>query len=90
MEYPKMFKFKPPFVAGGVGVEPTQMVLETIVLPLYEPPTKKGGLYQDPSHGNRYWNIYLVSLCKVFFLQNLQNFWSSRRLAVFFLFLLVW
>jgi len=32
----------------------------------------------------------LVSLCKVFFLQNLQNFWSSRRLAVFFLFLLVW
>jgi hypothetical protein len=27
------------FVAGAVGIEPTQMVLETIVLPLYEAPT---------------------------------------------------
>lgn len=26
-------------VAGAVGIEPTQMVLETIVLPLYEAPT---------------------------------------------------
>ena len=26
-------------MAGAVGIEPTQMVLETIVLPLYEAPT---------------------------------------------------
>lgn len=27
------------FVAGAVGIEPTQMVLETTVLPLYDAPT---------------------------------------------------
>ena len=26
------------FFAGAVGIEPTQLVLETNVLPLYEPP----------------------------------------------------
>ena len=30
-------------MAGGVGIEPTYAVLETAVLPLYEPPTVSGG-----------------------------------------------
>jgi hypothetical protein len=31
-------------MAGGVGIEPTQEVLETPVLPLYEPPIKSLGI----------------------------------------------
>ncbi len=29
------------FLAGGEGIEPSQAVLETAVLPLYEPPIEK-------------------------------------------------
>ena len=34
----------PQHVAGGEGVGPSHTVLETVVLPLYEPPTKYRGV----------------------------------------------
>jgi hypothetical protein len=33
----------PALVAGAVGIEPTQAVLETAVLPLYDAPTINAG-----------------------------------------------
>lgn len=77
------------FMAGGVGIEPTLMVLETIVLPLYEPP--KPIIADDWKFENLIPKLenYLVSLCKDFFLQNLQNFCNSSRFWVFFLFFFV-
>ena len=84
-------------MAGGVGIEPTQFVLETNVLPLYEPPYHKeacGGV------GDRSTTIirrphqeamkfYLVSLCSVRFLSHLQYLAITNRFGVSFLFFLV-
>ena len=60
-------------MAGSAGIGPAYAVLETAVLPLYELPRPAGGRPEDPNFKFQKTN-YLVSLCKVFFLQNLQNF----------------
>lgn len=38
-------------MAGGVGIEPTQAVLETAVLPLYEPPKNRPHLRERQLFG---------------------------------------
>ena len=65
------------FVAGAVGIEPTQMVLETIVLPLYEAPISS--LHIIPNSLAERGMSYLVSLCEVCFRQCLQYLFISRR-----------
>ena len=62
-------------MAGAAGIEPAVTVLETVGLPLTDAPC--GG--DTPLD-------YLISLCNVCFLQNLQYLLSSILSLVFFLF----
>ena len=61
-----------PLVAGGVGIEPTYADLEAAVLPLYEPPIKRG---------QSLFSFFVQGLFAMF-----AEFLSSSLLAVFFCF----
>ena len=92
-------------MAGAGGFEPTKAVLETAGLPLAYAPTFSGafrqltepilvyhlknslaspvGLFRLPPE------VYLISLCGKCLRQNGQNFLSSKRSVVVFLFFML-
>ena len=72
------------------GIEPPQKVLETFVLPLYDTRLypAKTELKRKRPHSRLAENFYLVSLCKVCFLQCTQNLLSSNLFLRVFLFFL--
>lgn len=67
-------------MAGAVGIEPTQFLLERNVLPLYDAPTKSSRSGKEKN--------YFVSLCSVCCLHHRQNFSMANLLGVSFLFFL--
>jgi hypothetical protein len=94
------------FPAGAVGIEPTQTVLETVVLPLYDTPgtakQETDDSQQDEPIDSGFrtqlsvvWSLspdhsYLLSLCGVCFRQNLQNLLRESFSFTFFLFRFVY